>query len=80
MMWHSSRSNILKQEQNEVQLAQQVGEMPELLFSGASLPESNSPVHGEHHVLCCTGSSKSSGNGYCSANYRQVHNQEAIWG
>ncbi len=82
MMWRSSCSNILKQEQNEVQLAQQVGSMPiyYLLFSDASLVESNSPVHSKHQALCCTGSSKGPGDGYCSANHWQVHNQEAIWG
>jgi len=82
MMWRFSCSNILKQEQNEVQLAQQVGSMPVyyLLFSGARLAESNSPVHRKHQALCCTGSSKGPGDGYCSANHWQVHNQEAIWG
>ncbi len=80
MLWRFLCSNILKQEQNEVQLAQQVGSMPKLLFSGASLADSNSSVHSKHQALCCTGSSKSPGDGYCSANYWQVHNQEAIWG
>ena len=42
MIWRFKCSNILKQEQNEVQLAQQVGRAPNVLFSGANLAEGNS--------------------------------------
>lgn len=45
MIWRFKCSNILKQEQNEVQLAQQVGRAPNVLFSGANLAEGNSSVH-----------------------------------